>query len=1700
MFEGKKNTDKWFPVVLTDDTDFKTEETGVAFGDVTVKFSAEGATSLSTYTVATAEWKETAEGKYWLLIGASEFTAEGKYEVSVKITAGGAITYNFTVEVRDKTLAELIDDIGTLLTRIPDTISLVNINGEVDSALDTPIPGSPTANSINERIKAMDDLTQASGGGDLAAIKAKTDLLAFTSGNIHAHTKAKDSTLALSTQEKADANAEVDIALNTAIPGGPTANSINERMVAIDNKLPTGNIADQTDITAIKAKTDLLAFTTGNIHSHIKVTDNIGLSALQKADVNTEVDNALNTAIPGSPTADSINQRIKAMDELTEATGGGDLAAIKAKTDLLAFTGGNVHSHTKVQDDLALTAQQKLDVNTEADTALSDINLDHLLKVAVTGADVIDNSVIAQMVSSAATADWDTFVNTTEALQALRDRGDAAWATGGGGTAPQLLQNTTIATLASQVEFTLTAGSPDNKAYEKALAVITDSATSTQKAQALVKSYLGSTKTITLAVDPGVFTMAAGDTIDIIAMPQQLPLELPATNGGLGTVDASNRIAGVAGTKNTLDDLNDVSIAQVNTEVDNALNTAIPGSPTADSINQRIKAMDELTEASGAGDLAAIKAKTDLLAFTAGNVHSHTKVQDDLALTAQQKLDVNTEVDNALNTVIPGSPTADSINQRIKAIDDLTQAAGAGDLAAIKSKTDSLAFTGGNIHSHTKAQDNLALTAQQKLDVNTEVDAALNTAIPGSPTANSINQRIKAIDELTEASGGGDLAAIKAKTDSLAFTSGNVHSHVKVKESTLALSAQEKLDVNAEADVALTDYDTGGGVGKESSVTSIQNNTRFVAGTPNIMLVPDSGDNVYKITADLYDTNGNMEDPDNNEIAVLVENSGGTDKNDFYDDNGKVTAATASTTFTGHVKMVKIETGVYETFLRIPAGEAIDDWAFQFSYEEASATLRRHKVSHVLEENPGSVTLANSAANKEVVARAIREFDSDTVIGASPSTGSIEKGIRDKTDLLTFTTGNLHTHTKAQDNLALTAQQKLDVNTEVDNALDTVIPGSPTADSINERLKAVDVLTEASGAGDLAAIKAKTDSLAFTGGNVHSHTKVQDDLALTAQQKLDVNTEADTALSDINLDHLLKVAVTGADVIDNSVIAQMVSKAATADWDTFVNTEDSLQAIRDRGDSAWTTGGGGGNPNLLQNTTIATLTTQISFTLSAGSSDDNAYNKGLAVITDSATSTQKAQALVKDYDGATKRITLAVNPGVFTMAVGDTIDILAAPQQLPLELPATNGGLPTANASNQVAGIAGTKNTLDDLNDVSTAQVNTEVDNALNTAIPGSPTADSINERVKAIDDKLPAGSIADQSDVTAIKAKTDLLAFTAGNVHSHTKVQDNLALTAQQKLDVNTEVDTALNTVIPGSPTADSINQRIKALDDLTQASGAGDLAAIKAKTDSLAFTSGNLHSHTKAQDNLGLTTQQKLDVNAEVDVALDTAIPGTPTTNSINERVKTIDDKLPTGDIADQTDITAIKAKTDLLAFTSGNVHAHTKAKDASLPLSTQEKADANAEVDTALNTAIPGSPVADSINERIKAIDDLVQAAGAGDLAAIKVKTDQLAFTSGNVDSHVKTKDAAAPLSAQEKLDVNTEVKDVIFTDTITELSGGQPAKNPTPAQAWMLSYMRLRNAHDQSGSLFQIKDDAGNVITKAPVTDVSGVTEKEQLVAP
>lgn len=60
-------------------------------------------------------------------------------------------------------------------------------------------------------------------------------------------------------------------------------------------------------------------------------------------------------------------------------------------------------------------------------------------------------------------------------------------------------------------------------------------------------------------------------------------------------------------------------------------------------------------------------------------------------------------------------------------------------------------------------------------------------------------------------------------------------------------------------------------------------------------------------------------------------------------------------------------------------------------------------------------------------------------------------------------------------------------------------------------------------------------------------------------------------LDELKLDHLIAVAESD-DPVDNSIVAKLAS--STGDWSTFVSSTDSSQAVRDRGDAAWTTATG----------------------------------------------------------------------------------------------------------------------------------------------------------------------------------------------------------------------------------------------------------------------------------------------------------------------------------------------------------------------------------------------------------------------------------------------------------------------------------------------------------------------------------------------
>jgi hypothetical protein len=172
-----------------------------------------------------------------------------------------------------------------------------------------------------------------------------------------------------------------------------------------------------------------------------------------------------------------------------------------------------------------------------------------------------------------------------------------------------------------------------------------------------------------------------------------------------------------------------------------------------------------------------------------------------------------------------------------------------------------------------------------------------------------------------------------------------------------------------------------------------------------------------------------------------------------------------------------------------------------------------------------------------------------------------------------------------------------------------------------------------------------------------------------------VNAEVDTALADIKLDKLISASVIGADVADNSIVARIVSKASTADWDTFVHTTDSLEAIRDRGDAAWLTATG------FSTHTAADVWAVGTRVLTAGTNIVLAKGTGVTGF--------------NDLDAAGVRSAVGLAAATLDTQLGD--------------LP-TNSELATALAAADDAVLAA----IAALNNLSAAQVNTEVVDALN--------------------------------------------------------------------------------------------------------------------------------------------------------------------------------------------------------------------------------------------------------------------------------------------------------------------------------------------------------------------------------------------------
>ncbi len=95
------------------------------------------------------------------------------------------------------------------------------------------------------------------------------------------------------------------------------------------------------------------------------------------------------------------------------------------------------------------------------------------------------------------------------------------------------------------------------------------------------------------------------------------------------------------------------------------------------------------------------------------------------------------------------------------------------------------------------------------------------------------------------------------------------------------------------------------------------------------------------------------------------------------------------------------------------------------------------------------------------------------------------------------------------------------------------------------------------------AVKVVTDAISSNGSGLSA-------VPWNSSWDSEVQSEVNDALVALGLDHLVSASVAGSDVADNSIVAKLVSKESTADWDDYVNTTDSLQAQRDYTGSGYT--------------------------------------------------------------------------------------------------------------------------------------------------------------------------------------------------------------------------------------------------------------------------------------------------------------------------------------------------------------------------------------------------------------------------------------------------------------------------------------------------------------------------------------------------
>ena len=212
------------------------------------------------------------------------------------------------------------------------------------------------------------------------------------------------------------------------------------------------------------------------------------------------------------------------------------------------------------------------------------------------------------------------------------------------------------------------------------------------------------------------------------------------------------------------------------------------------------------------------------------------------------------------------------------------------------------------------------------------------------------------------------------------------------------ISAKEIANLTTKTNAIHTELPVVGPIASQGDVQALSNNTRVRISVPTFVQIPESGDTMIPIQLYYFNDAGIPTDPDNDEVSLQARAvNGAAYKLAFFDDEAGTTGATASTTFVpNYFKLVKLATGQYQTFYKLPSTENTDIWQLIFKLEDAAVELAFPASMGILEEVP-VLTLNDSSTNRQIIAKSMKIED---VGGESPVSDSVYKDIIDDTSVI----------------------------------------------------------------------------------------------------------------------------------------------------------------------------------------------------------------------------------------------------------------------------------------------------------------------------------------------------------------------------------------------------------------------------------------------------------------------------------------------------------------------------------------------------------------------------------------------------------------------------------------------------------------------------------------------------------------------------